>query len=135
MAFIRRRPHYQLVAPYREGGKVRQRVASLGEHPTVEEALHAFRKRIANIELTLASQPHREAELVKARGRLARLEAVVSTTSTHADVVDTTSGALRASGEQDASVSADCRCAYCDQPAGPPGRQSGEIRMTQNPFD
>jgi hypothetical protein len=49
MTFVRRRmypeekrkgrweavPRYQLVETYREGGKVRQRVASLGEHPTM----------------------------------------------------------------------------------------------------
>jgi hypothetical protein len=111
MAFIRRRMYsegkrkggwpaaarYQLVEVYREGGKVLQRVASLGEHPTVEEALHAFRQDVARYEAALVSneQPRHWrafrrrdnrrveiiADLARARAKLARLEAVVSRTS------------------------------------------------------
>jgi hypothetical protein len=97
---------YQLVQTYREGGKVRQRVASLGEYPTAEEALHAFRQSVASWEKALAKNEvaegwkahrrrgQRRAEittlLAKARDKLARLEAVVSTMPCHNDIVDTT---------------------------------------------
>jgi hypothetical protein len=107
-------PRYQLVETYREGGKVRQRVASLGEHPTIEEALHAFRKSVAGWEAALIrnEQPRnwrafrrrnkRRAELNvllgKARNKLARLEAVVSTTSLRTDVLDTTADKEREAG-------------------------------------
>jgi hypothetical protein len=123
MAFIRRRMYpeekrkgrwkaaarYQLVATYREGGKVKQRVASLGKHPTVEEALHAFRKSVAGWEGALARneeargwRAHRRrdkrraeinADLALARARLAKVEAVVSTTSRRRDTLDTTATA------------------------------------------
>jgi hypothetical protein len=125
MAFIRRRmypeelrkgrwkaaPRYQLVETYREGGKVRQRVASLGKHPTVEEALHAFRARVARLEVTLESNEHPHnwrqfrrqkqrrveltVDLAKARARLAKLEAVVSTTAGQRDILDTTARAAK----------------------------------------
>jgi hypothetical protein len=85
MAFIRRRtlpgaapPRYQLVMPYREGGKVRQRVASLGEHPTVEEALHALRHDIGVLEAKQAQAQERIARQrarIVDKARLARLEA------------------------------------------------------------
>jgi hypothetical protein len=123
MAFVRRRmypedkhkgrwklvPRYQLVETYREGGKVKQRVASLGKHATVEEALHAFRESVAFWERALARneeargwRAHRRRSrrreelnvlLGKARDRLAKLEAVVSTTSHRRDNLDTTATA------------------------------------------
>jgi hypothetical protein len=115
MTFVRKRMYregnrtaqrYQLVATYREGGKVRQRVASLSHHPTVEEALHAFRESVACWEAALAKnevaqgwRAHRRRNqrreelnvlLGKARDKLARLEAVVSTMSRRIDTLDTT---------------------------------------------
>lgn len=125
VAFVRRRmypeekrkgrwkaaPRYQLVETYREGGKVRQRVASLGEHPTVEEALLAFRQSVALWERALIRNEtprnpkafrrrNRErAELTvllaKARTKLAKLEAVVSTTVRRRDIVDATNSRRR----------------------------------------
>jgi hypothetical protein len=85
MVFIRRRtlpgaarPRYQLVMPYREGGKVLQRVASLGEHPTVEEALHALRHDVGVLEAKQAraqAQITRQKAKIHDKARLARLEA------------------------------------------------------------
>jgi hypothetical protein len=107
MAFVRKRNRrYQLVVSYREGGKVRQRLASLGTHPTVEEALRAFRERVAFWEAAFVRneqargpRAHRRrdkerAEITErialARAELARLEDVVSTISRQRDKVDTT---------------------------------------------
>ena len=51
MSFIRQRgrrkpfPRYQLVQSYREDGKVKQRIASLGAYPSVEEALARFQRK------------------------------------------------------------------------------------------
>jgi hypothetical protein len=132
MAFIRRRmfpeerrkgrwkaaPRYQLVQTFREGGKVKQRVASLGEHPTVEEALHAFRQRVASLEKTVEKKktqgpgyyggryrrgpPNLKmfmAMLAYYREKLARLESVVSTTSVRNDILDTTAPRRRSTSK------------------------------------
>jgi hypothetical protein len=113
MAFIRKRTgrwnggtavYYQLVETYRENGKVKQRVAGLGVHPTVEEALHALRARVARIEALLVREPQgwrawrrrkkTAAELTecldRARDRLMKLEGVVSRISRRRDTLDTT---------------------------------------------
>jgi hypothetical protein len=87
MSFIRKRnfkyrQSYQLVQTYREKGKVKHRVASLGEYPTVEEALQAFRQDIVRREQALESNEHSQdcvkssRLLTRARDKVARLEAV-----------------------------------------------------------
>jgi len=89
MSFIRKRnfkyrQSYQLVQTYRENGKVKHRVASMGEYPTVEEALQAFRQDIVRREQAVESKEHSQDWsksnhlLTRARDKLARLEAVRS---------------------------------------------------------
>ena len=98
---------YQLMESYRDGGKVRHRVlANLGRYPTIDEALHAFRERVARREgsmalyergynnagrrLTEEDHQHALAQLARARAELARIEAVVSEMGHVRRISDTT---------------------------------------------
>jgi hypothetical protein len=87
--FIRKRhssirtASYQVIETYRENGRVRQRLlANLGPHPTIEEALTAFRQQAAQLEgylkvfkLPLAIEGTKW-ELGRLKTKIARLETV-----------------------------------------------------------